>query len=66
MDIDKQVEKRIKAVGLEVSDLTEDELKRLREQIAKERRGICTLDGVLSDPSITFRVLKKKREASNH
>ena len=52
--------RRLRDLGLRESDLTKDEMARLRREIGNERRGKATLDGVLSDPSIIFRRFKRR------
>lgn len=59
--MDEEVKKRLEDAGLEESDLTAEELQRLKQQIIDEKNGITVLDGVLSDSNIYYRRMKHEK-----
>lgn len=59
--MDEEVKKRLEDAGLEESDLTAEELQRLKQQIIDEKNGTTVLDGVLSDSNIYYRRMKHEK-----
>ena len=45
--MDAKIAKELKAAGLTLADLTQEELQELKEEIAFKEKGGCILDGVL-------------------
>ena len=59
MSYDKQINARLAPFGLTVNDLTADEVKRAREEQKERNKGVLLTDGVLTNPEIISRALKK-------
>lgn len=57
--MDKKIKKELYKYGLDIEDLTKDELEELKWEIEEKERGVSFLDGVLSGIS-PYRVKKKK------
>lgn len=48
----EEIISRLEEVGLDIKDLTQDEIKQLENEIATEREGGMVLDGLLSPDKI--------------
>ncbi len=59
MDIERLIKKNCKEAGVSPDVLTEEERAELIDEIKAEQQGFCVLDGVLCNPNIRFRGLKK-------
>lgn len=57
--MEKKIIERLSVYGLKPSDLTEEELNTLKEEIKIEEEGGIVLDGVLSNPEIQMRAFKR-------
>lgn len=53
--MDDKVLQALQEAHLDVEDLTDDELKQLREEVEIEAEGGMVLDGVLMNPNIRIR-----------
>lgn len=53
--MDEIIKKKCEAVGVNPDVLTPEEIKRLKEEIKTEQRGMTVLDGVLSNPELYYR-----------
>lgn len=53
--MDDKVLQALQEAHLDVEDLTDDELKQLREEVEIEAEGGMVLDGVLTNPNIRIR-----------
>jgi hypothetical protein len=51
--------KKIKEAGLDPRILTAEEIKQLEKEMDAEKEGKIVLDGVLSNPELYYRNLKK-------
>ena len=60
--MEKKIIERLSIYGLKPSDLTEEELNSLKEEIKIEEEGGFVLDGVLSDLEIQKRAFKRKSD----
>lgn len=60
--MEKKIIERLSVYGLKPSDLTEEELNTLKEEIKIEEEGGFVLDGVLSNPEIQKRAFKRKSD----
>ena len=45
--MDAKIQRALEAEGLKATDLTEEELRELREEIIAKEKGLYVLDGVL-------------------
>lgn len=57
--MDKRIKKELEIYGLDIEDLTKEELEELKREIEEKERGVSFLDGVLSGIS-PYRVKKKE------
>ena len=53
--MEEKIKQKCEEAGINPAVLTEDEKKRLAQEIRAEESGKIVLDGVLSDPSLIFR-----------
>jgi hypothetical protein len=60
--IDKAVARKLKSYGYSAEDLTEEEMKELREECEIELGGGIVLDGVLFNPEIGMRRIRREFE----
>lgn len=60
--MEKKIIERLSVYGLKPSDLTEEELNSLKEEIKTEEEGGIVLDGVLSNPEIQLRAFKRQSD----
>ena len=59
MDIERLIKRKCKEAGVSPDVLTEKERAELIDEIKAEQQGYSILDGVLCNPNIRFRGLKK-------
>jgi len=59
MDIERIIKKTCKEAGVSPNVHTEEEKGELIDEIKAEQQGYSILDGVLCNPNIRFRGLKK-------
>ena len=59
--MDEKIIKVLENHGLTIDDLTEQELKELKREIKLKERGVCILDGVLSNSEIYYRRFKPNK-----
>lgn len=59
--MEEKIKEELKVYGLEVEDLTEDELKQLQEEIKSKGNGDMILDGVLSTINVYERMAKRMK-----
>ena len=60
--MEKKIIERLSVYGLKPSDLTEEELNMLKEEIKTEEEGGFILDGVLFNPEIQQRAFKRQND----
>lgn len=56
--MEKEIKRRLRDRGYTESDLTREEMDRLKREIMDEKKGLFPLDGVLSSPAILMRKLR--------
>lgn len=60
MITDKEINEELEAKGLTRSQLTDAELYLLKAELEAKEKGQVVLDGVLNNPEIYYRHLKKQ------
>lgn len=60
--MEKKIIERLSIYCLKPSDLTEEELNELKEEIKFEEEGGIVLDGVLTNPEIQMRAFKRQSD----
>ena len=60
--MEKKIIERLSVYDLKPSDLTEEELNELKEEIKFEEEGGFVLDGVLFNPEIQQRAFKRQND----
>lgn len=59
--MEEKVKKILEEHGLTIDQLTPQEVQQLKQEIVAQEKGLCILDGVLSDPSLFYRGWEKRQ-----
>ena len=59
MKYEKEMNEKLQEVGVSKDVLTDEELSQLQQEIEAEKRGDTVIDGVLHNPELIYRNVRK-------